>query len=109
MPTTQVVDTPLPPVVYVPIERTGPHSSPRFTLVTTSDGTTLLPVYTALDRLADKAGDDLPWALVQASEVQKVIAGGEADAVVGHEQGPATGPEEVVWVDPGTETGRSQA
>lgn len=63
----------VPPVLYVPCRaETTESGQPKLDLRKTKDGRTALLVYTALDRLADGAGPNQPWVLVQTPALDEL-------------------------------------
>jgi hypothetical protein len=61
----------VPPMLYLPVVETldGAQHAVVRDLV---DGRTCLLAYTALDRLADKCGENQPWILISTSNLVKV-------------------------------------
>lgn len=63
----------VPPVVYVPAQRTKPgQQGATLELRSLQDGRVALLVYSALDRLIDACGEFQPWALLPSPEIERL-------------------------------------
>lgn len=61
----------IPPVLYLPLRvETSGEQSPQIFLHT--DGTRILPAFTALDRLATACGSEQPWVLVHSDDLARI-------------------------------------
>jgi len=73
----------LPPVVYVPCGRRPSEDGGQLVIEFREgpDGSTVLPVYTALDRLVRCCGDSQPWAVLSVAELAEIDAQTPYDAI----------------------------
>jgi hypothetical protein len=82
----------LPPVVYVPCRLRPSHDDGRLLIEFREgrDGSTTLPVYTALDRLVRCCGEGQPWAVLSVAELAEIDAQAPYDTIAIDAELPAT-------------------
>jgi hypothetical protein len=76
-------------MLYLPV-REVPGGGRIAEIRATEDGRRAMLAYTALDRLAEKCGDEQPWVVVPTTELDQILSEQPFDLVAFDAEIPAT-------------------